>query len=40
MPPESVESALSGQDAVNHGVFVLGVLFPCTEVPAILPITL
>ena len=35
MPPESVESALPGQDAVNHGVFVLGVLFPCTEVPAI-----
>ena len=40
MPPESVASALTGESAVKHSIFVIDVLFPCTEVPAILPITL
>ena len=40
MPPESVEYALPGESTVKHGIFVTDVLFPCTEVPAILPITL
>ena len=35
-----LESALPGESAVKHGIFVIDVLFSCTEVPAILPITL
>ena len=40
MMPESVESALPGETTVKHSIFVIDVLFPCTEVPATLPITL
>ena len=40
MLPESVESALPGESEVKHSIFVIDVLFPCLEVPAILPITL
>ena len=40
MPPESVGSALPGESPVKHSVCVTDVLFLCTEVPAILPITL
>ena len=39
MLPESVESALPGESAVKPGIFVIDVLFPCTEVPDVLPIT-
>lgn len=38
MLPESVESGLPGES--KHGIVVIDVVFPCTEVPAILPISL
>ena len=40
MLPESVGSVLPGKNAVKHSIFVIDVLFSCTEVPAILPVTL
>ena len=40
MLPESVESALPGESIVKHSMFVIDVLFLCTEVPAVLHITL
>lgn len=40
MLPEGVESALPGESTVKHGIFVIDILFPCTEMPAILPITI
>ena len=40
MQPESVESAFLGESTVKHGMFVIDVLVPCTEMPAIQPITL
>ena len=38
MLPESVESDLLGES--KHGIFVTDDVFPCTEVPAILPVSL
>ena len=38
MLPKGVESGLPGES--KHGIVVIDVGFPCTEVPAILPVTL